>query len=104
MFSRECQVGAVRLFEIKFPETKLRVLQLIQENQKMEARELAEVLGIGVVHASKLLRDYYLRGLLKRRGSSMSHGGRRYSYYLSRAGEKKLKFLKTSKSSRSIPP
>lgn len=88
------------MFEIKFPETKLKVLQFVEEKGRMKARELAEVMEIGVIHASKLLRDYYLRGLLKREKEKMRQGGRRYSYSLSGAGEKKLKFLLNFKKTR----
>jgi len=85
------------LFEFKFPKTKLKVLQIVKDNQEIEARDLAKTLHIGIVHASKLLRDYFLRGLLKRKKRSMSQGGRRYGYSLNVAGEKKLKWLKNFK-------
>ena len=52
--------------ELKSP-TKFKVLKAVDDNGGLESRDLARIMGISIPHASKLLRDYWIQGLLKRK-------------------------------------
>lgn len=78
--------------ELKSP-TKFKVLSVIWGKGGIETRELAEKMQIRVPHASKLLRAYWIQGLLKRSPRPMDQGGTRYFYSLSELGKKRLIFF-----------
>lgn len=78
--------------EIRSP-TKLKVLQIIRGMGRITTYELARRMNIALPHASKLLRTYWIQGLLHRETTSMNQGGIRYYYMLSQSGEKRLNFF-----------
>ena len=55
---------------------------------------LARIMGISISHASKLLRDYWTQGLLKREKRPMDQGGIRYFFYLGLPGKSRLEYFK----------
>lgn len=82
-----------KIAELKSP-TKFKVLRAIEESGGLEAVGLSIKLGIVVSHASKLLRTYWMKGLLIKEKRSMSQGGVRFFYTLSKSGKKRLDYFK----------
>jgi len=78
--------------KLKSP-TKFKVLKAVNDNDGIESRDLARIMGISISHASKLLRDYWTQGLLIRKKRSMSQGGIRYFFCLSDPGKNRLNFF-----------
>jgi len=79
--------------KLKSP-TKFKVLKAVNDNGGLESRDLAQIMGISIPHASKLLRDYWTQGLLKRQKRPMDQGGIRYFFYLGSPGKNRLEYFK----------
>ena len=73
---------------------KFKVLEAIDKRGGIETRELARVVGVGIPHASKLLRTYWAQGLLSRFSKPMDQGGIRYLYTLTLHGKGRLNYFR----------
>lgn len=73
--------------------TKFRVLAIIGGGSSIESHDLASRMRISVPHASKLLRSYWERGLLRREERPLDQGGTKYAYFLTRHGAERLAYF-----------
>lgn len=77
--------------------TKFTVLAIIGGAGSIESHDLASRMRKSVPHASKLLRSYWVQGLLKREARPLDQGGTKYSYFLTRHGEARLAYFEKIK-------
>ncbi len=77
--------------------TKFEVLELMEKEKEVGSSRLAELMGIKLNHASRLLRGYWSEGLLHRESTTMRHGGIRYSFTLTKTGKRKLAYFRGKK-------
>jgi EPS-associated MarR family transcriptional regulator len=67
-------------------DTHFRVLRLLQENQEMSQRELAEAVGISVGGIHYVLNALIEKGLMKLGNFTAAEDKRRYAYILTPKG------------------
>lgn len=77
--------------------TKLECLELVEKEKEMGSARLAELMKVGLNHASRLLRGYWFEGLLHRDLRAGRHGRIRYSFSLTKTGRTKLRYFRNKK-------
>ncbi len=77
--------------------TKFEVLEIAEKEKEMGSARLADLMGIKLNHASRLMRGYWSEGLLHREISTRRRGGIRYSFTLTKTGRRKLAYFRDKK-------
>lgn len=66
--------------------TKLECLELVEKEKEAGSARIAELMGIPLNHASKIMRDYWSQGLLHRELNTKRRRGVCYRFSLTNTG------------------
>lgn len=75
-------------------KTKERVLLLASEHEYITSPDVQQLLGWRIEQAGILLSRLRMNGFLNRKRMKKEKGGKKYKYFLSKKGERKVNEIK----------